>query len=76
MRHMLISPLLVATLLPIVSPWRIIAYYQVNKDYIAHVLCENRAKPELYCDGKARILALGGYSQKSKLWFVIQKTAI
>lgn len=52
MRHALIYLLLAATLLPTVSPWGTIAYYQVNKDYIARVLCENRAKPELHCDGK------------------------
>ena len=26
--------------------------YQTNKEYIASVLCENRNKPELACDGK------------------------
>lgn len=27
-------------------------YYQANKEYIARVLCENRDKPQLHCDGK------------------------
>ena len=27
-------------------------YYQLNKEYIARVLCENRDKPQLHCDGK------------------------
>lgn len=44
--------LLVATLLPTVSPLGILAYYNLNKDYIARVLCENRDKPQLHCDGK------------------------
>jgi hypothetical protein len=44
--------LLIATLLPTVSPWGIIAHYQLNKDYIARVLCENRNRPEIHCDGK------------------------
>ena len=52
MRHALIYLLLAATLLPTISPWGTIAYYQVNKDYIARVLCENRDKPQLHCDGK------------------------
>ena len=52
MRHALIYLLLAATLLPTVSPWGTIAYYQVNRDYIARVLCENRDKPDLHCEGK------------------------
>lgn len=52
MRIVVLYSLLMATLLPTVSPWGIIAHYQLNKDYIARVLCENRDKPELHCDGK------------------------
>ncbi len=52
MKSALVYILLIATLLPTVSPWGTIAYYQVNKDYIARVLCENRDKPQLHCDGK------------------------
>ncbi|GAB3943795.1 hypothetical protein GCM10028805_10540 [Spirosoma harenae] len=52
MRNALIYILLVATLLPTVSQWGIIAYYHANKDYIARVLCQNRDKPELHCDGQ------------------------
>ncbi|AUD01158.1 hypothetical protein [Spirosoma pollinicola] len=52
MKGALVYILLIATLLPTVSPWGTIAYYHVNKDYIARVLCENRDKPQLHCDGK------------------------
>ena len=52
MKNALVYLLLVATLLPTVSPWGTIAYYHANKDYIARVLCENRDKPQLHCDGK------------------------
>ena len=52
MKNVLVYILLVATLLPLVSSWGTIAYYHVNKDYIARVLCENRDKPELHCDGQ------------------------
>jgi hypothetical protein len=44
--------LILATLLPTVSPWGTIAQYQLNKDYIARVLCENRDRPELHCNGQ------------------------
>lgn len=30
----------------------IVAWYQLNKTYVATVLCENRDKPELKCCGK------------------------
>ncbi|AQG82438.1 hypothetical protein [Spirosoma montaniterrae] len=52
MKNALLYLLLVATLLPSVSQWGVIAYYHANKDYIARVLCENRDKPQLHCDGK------------------------
>jgi hypothetical protein len=52
MRSFILYLLLFATLLPIVSPWGIIAHYQLNRNYIARVLCENRDKPQLHCNGK------------------------
>ncbi|GAB3960368.1 hypothetical protein GCM10028805_57850 [Spirosoma harenae] len=52
MRSLLTYILLIAVLLPSISPWGTIAYYHLNKDYIARVLCENRNKPQLHCDGK------------------------
>lgn len=52
MKLVIVYSLLIATLLPTVSPWGTIAYYHLNRDYIARVLCENRDKPELHCDGK------------------------
>ncbi|GAB3799143.1 hypothetical protein GCM10028819_21820 [Spirosoma humi] len=52
MKNVLVYILLIATLLPTVSPWGTIAYYHVNKAYIARVLCENRDKPQLHCDGQ------------------------
>ncbi len=45
MRAALAYILLIATLLPLFSQWG-------TKAYIAKVLCENRAKPELHCDGQ------------------------
>lgn len=52
MRNVLIYILLVATLLPSVSSWGVIAHYQLNKEYIARVLCENRDKPQMHCNGQ------------------------
>lgn len=39
-------------MLAMVQPIMPLIEYQVNKDYIASVLCENRNKPELACNGK------------------------
>jgi len=33
----------------------IIANYEVNKDYISKNLCENKAKPEMHCNGKCHL---------------------
>ena len=30
----------------------VIAWYQVNKEYIAATLCENKAVPQMQCNGK------------------------
>lgn len=34
------------------NKWAIVGYYEANHEYIAKVLCENRERPELHCDGK------------------------
>ncbi|WP_310590593.1 hypothetical protein [Dyadobacter sp. 3J3] len=39
-------------MLPTFSPWGTIAYFNLNRDYIAKILCENRDKPKLHCNGK------------------------
>ena len=52
MRSVLAYILLTAIMLPTLSPWGTVAYYQINKTYIARVLCENRDKPILNCNGK------------------------
>lgn len=30
----------------------LVGYYSINKEYIATILCINKAKPEMHCDGK------------------------
>ena len=52
MRSLLIYVLLFAVLLPSISPWGTLLYYQANREYIARVLCENRDKPQLHCNGQ------------------------
>lgn len=40
--------ILAKPVLPLVDYW-------VNYDYIANELCENKAKPEMHCDGKCHL---------------------
>lgn len=52
MRSAIAYILLLAIMLPTLTPWGTIAYFKLNRDYIAKVLCENRKKPEMHCNGK------------------------
>ena len=52
MRSFIASLLLFAIMLPTLSPWGTVAYFHVNRNYIARVLCENRDRPQLNCNGK------------------------
>ncbi len=38
--------------MPIFNRMGIVMYYQANKAYIAKVLCVNKNRPSLHCDGK------------------------
>lgn len=33
----------------------IVANYAINKDYISKVLCENKDKPKMHCNGKCHL---------------------
>lgn len=52
MRIVIIYIWLITSILPTFSQWGTIAYYQINKEYITRVLCQNRDKPQLHCNGK------------------------
>lgn len=49
MKHLVI---LMVTLVMLVKPLWPVMEYVVNYDYIAQVLCENKDKPQLQCNGK------------------------
>ncbi len=44
--------ILLLTIFMLVRPLWPVFEYVVNYDYIVNVLCENRSKPQLECDGK------------------------
>lgn len=47
--------LLTGFVLQIFSKQLIFADYQLNKSFIASVLCENKAKPQMHCEGKCHL---------------------
>ncbi len=51
-KNWLTLPLLFAVLFQSSIKSGIVAYYELNKEYIATTLCENRAKPKMQCNGK------------------------
>ena len=44
----------------------IIVNYQVNKDYISNVLCENKEKKTMHCEGKCHLKKELDKEQKSE----------
>ncbi|WPQ62907.1 hypothetical protein SIO70_31585 [Chitinophaga sancti] len=55
MRYFLFIALLTGLLLQNCSQYLIMLEYKVNQDYIASVLCENKDKPEMHCNGKCQL---------------------
>lgn len=44
--------LFLAMQIPLMNQWGAVAYYRINRDYIAENLCVNRDKPMLNCNGQ------------------------
>ena len=44
--------LFMAMQIPLMNQWSAVAYYRVNRDFIAKNLCVNRDKPMLNCNGQ------------------------
>ncbi len=51
MRKLVAIFLILILLLPVLGKLGVWAHYQANLRYYAEVLCENRDKPDLNCDG-------------------------
>lgn len=56
MRFIIVPIFLILVATQTFSKWFMLMEYQLNKDYIAANLCENRAKPELKCHGKCQLM--------------------
>jgi len=55
---------LAVALIMLVKPFWPIVEYITNYDYIVEVLCENRDRPELQCDGKCYLAKLLAEEQR------------
>ncbi|WP_333875469.1 hypothetical protein [Flavobacterium sp.] len=47
---------IIVALLMFLKPILPVADYIINYDYISKVLCENKTKPELHCNGKCQLM--------------------
>lgn len=56
MRFVAIPILILLLMTQTFSKWVLILNYQVNKDYIAAKLCENKTRPQLHCNGKCLLM--------------------
>jgi len=47
--------LLAAIMLQVLGKFMVLANYSLNKNYIANVLCVNKSKPKMHCNGKCHL---------------------
>ncbi len=52
MKRIVALLLFLAMQVPLMNQWGAVAYYRINRDYIAENLCVNRDKPMLKCNGQ------------------------
>ena len=55
MKGLLVPILLLLLMMQAFSKWMILLEYELNKEYIAAKLCENKARPILKCKGKCQL---------------------
>jgi hypothetical protein len=55
MKLLLVPILLLVLLMQTFSKCVVLLEYNVNKEYVASKLCENRFRPKLYCNGKCQL---------------------
>ena len=56
MKGIAVSILILLMLTQTFSKWVILLEYNINKEYIAKALCENRSPPMLHCNGKCQVM--------------------
>lgn len=66
MKRATIFVLVLATLMQVWSKPFILVNFWLNQDYIAANLCENKARPQLQCNGKCQLKKQMDNDEKSK----------
>ncbi len=56
MKFIAVPILTLLILIQTLSKWVLIAEYEINRDYIAKNLCENKSKPASKCHGKCQLM--------------------
>jgi hypothetical protein len=56
MKFIVVPILILLLLTQTFSKWAMIFQYEINKNYIARVLCENKSRPQLHCNGKCKLM--------------------
>ena len=56
MKKLVSISLLFCILLSSLGQSVILVHYLINKNYYATVLCENKAKPKMHCNGKCKMM--------------------
>jgi hypothetical protein len=54
-KHLFLISVLTGLLLQNFNQFVIMLEYKINFSYVANVLCENRDKPEMHCNGKCHL---------------------
>jgi len=55
MRQLVIISFISLYMVALLQPYMPFINYQLNKEYISKVLCENRNKPQMHCNGKCHL---------------------
>jgi hypothetical protein len=56
MRFIVVPILLVLVMTQSFSHWFVVLAFNINKDYIAKNLCENRYRPRMHCNGNCVLM--------------------
>ena len=56
MKTAVVSILILLLSIQTFSKWLIVIEFNLNKEFIAASLCENKAKPQLKCNGKCQLV--------------------
>ena len=66
MRFIIVPILLVLVMTQSFSHWFVVLAFNINRDYIAKNLCENRYRPKMHCNGNCVLMKKLKEKEKSE----------